>query len=83
MLQQASSPLRGQLGKTRKTGGFAVPWQRGTAPGISDPCSDLAQISREVLGANRQAERKSPAQIGANSVPVKQIAMNCRDLRYF
>ena len=25
MLQQASSPLRGQLGKTRKTGGFAVP----------------------------------------------------------
>ena len=26
MLQQASSPLRGQLGKTRKTGGFAVPW---------------------------------------------------------
>jgi len=34
MLQQASSPPRGQLGKTRKTGGFAVPWL-GREPAIS------------------------------------------------
>ena len=53
VLQQASPPFRGQLGKTRKTGGFLVPWYQYQGFGFGFRglfCEEM----------NPRAQRKTP-----------------------